>query len=145
MDGVSSDNISHTSSHGPTSAIRNAPCSHLLGIASYLQMYYAKEICKRCYASISNLQMCHAPNPYLHMCSATKFNGFDIVNVHNYFIQVVHLIKWSSFLNMRRQNFIARCRCPSCFVPTLTCFCRLCMSISHHTQLDCILVVDVVL
>jgi hypothetical protein len=43
MDGVSSNHVSHPSSHGPSSDIVNILCFHLLGLAPHLLMYYAPD------------------------------------------------------------------------------------------------------
>ena len=41
-----------------------------------------------------------------------EINGYELVNAHNYFIQIMHVIKWSSSLSMRCQNYVAQCRRP---------------------------------
>ena len=88
MDGVNSNNISHLSGRGPSLDIKNIPCSHLLGSAPYLLMCYAQK-----FVECVMLQ--------IHKCVCNKINKFELVNVHNYFIRIVHVINQNLlFLSM---------------------------------------------
>lgn len=76
MNGASSNDVRHTSSHGPFSDIRNVPCSHLLGFAPHLLTCYVTNmwsvLCTKfanvCYAPYPYQQVYYAPYPYLKMC-----------------------------------------------------------------------------
>ena len=137
MYGVSSDGISYTLSHGPSLDIRNVPCSHLLESAPCLltcyAMRYANVLCTKyvecvmhqiyiynvlCTKSISRSLLCT-------ICISTnvlrtgftnvycnEIDRFELVKAHNYFLQIVHAIKWSSYLSLWCQYSIAQCRRP---------------------------------
>ena len=95
MDGVSCNNVSHPSSHGPASDVGNILCSHL-GFAPHLLVFYVNEIA----------------NVLCNEC-----NGSEHVSVHNYFIRIVYVIK-SSSSKLLMPRFCSSMQIPSCFVPT---------------------------
>ena len=78
MDRVGLNNVSHPSSHGPSSDIGKVPwpasISYLLGFAPHLLMCYAPNMWNVLHAKIcemlnsSNRLVCYAPNQNLSMC-----------------------------------------------------------------------------
>ena len=122
MDGVNSGNVSHPSSHGPSSKIGNILCSHLFGFVPHLLMCYANEIYKCVmYQNMWNVLCTGSKSRSINvLCTrlrsknvlCNKINIFGLVNTHNYFTQIIHVIKWSSSLSLCNQHSITRCRYP---------------------------------
>jgi hypothetical protein len=89
------------------------PCSHLFGFAPHLLMCLCKRDLLTCYAprfikcvmhqDLWNVLCTRSTNVlctlYINVF-CNEINGYELVNAHNYFIQIMHVIKWSSSLSM---------------------------------------------
>ena len=53
---------------------------------------------KMCYTPYQDPKMCHAANQKNVVCN--KINGSKLVSVHDYFIQIILRVKWSSSLSL---------------------------------------------
>jgi hypothetical protein len=126
MDGVNSNDVGHPSSHRPSLDIGSIPYSSLLDFAlrilkCVMQIKSAHVLCTRsinvlCSKSKSTNLLCTKSKP-INVLSTKSTNVFcneinrpEFVSAHNHFIQIMHVIKWSSSLTLWCQNSIAQCK-----------------------------------
>jgi hypothetical protein len=96
-----------------------------------------------------DLLMCCVPKyvecimHHIHKCNMQRNQQIRLVSAYNYFIQIMHVIKWSSSLSMWCRDFIAQSKYPKVLFFAYThMICMLCMSIFNRIIIDYVLVVD---
>jgi hypothetical protein len=104
MDKVNSNDVSHPSSHGPSSNIKNVLCSHLLSSTPKLLMYYAMRyanvLCTKFVEYVMHQDLWNVLCIGSANVLCNGINESELVSAHHYIISIMPKIQCSFSLSL---------------------------------------------